>query len=1252
MKILAIRGKNLASLSAEFEIDFLSEPLASAGLYAITGPTGSGKSTLLDALCLALYERTPRLMKATAKGESIPDVGDNTVSPSDPRTILRRGAGECFAEVDFVGTDGVPYRSRWGVRRARSKGEGKLQASEITLTRITDGQRLGDHTKTATLNLIEKHIGLSFDQFTRAVLLAQNDFATFLKASDDDRAELLQTLTGTETFSDISKRAFERMKRENEALQLLQLQLKDQMPLPPEERAEKSAQLTIQADKSNELEAAKSIVESHLRWYEQWAKHQADITSANETLNAAIAENLNAAPRKSALSLTEQVQSARPFVGELSRLGKAVNDALTEQGKTVEELAQVTETELICQTAFDQAKKISDDSLQTRELAQPDLNKAKALDATIAALEPQVVTAKQAHAQAQTRQGDAIQVQSEIESKIKLTRDSLESSQNWLEENKKLQPLAQGWQRWETLFGQAQTTLSSQIKGDAELVELSAKAAGNLTELGVANKAVDDAISRANKAESQLVTATEACAELDTDKLAQDKKAQESQRDQLLAASLLLQQRTEVKTQLQKFQTQKLLHEGTLKMSEAELLDCTNSQPELEAKLGSAEHALQLANLAAGKDATSIRAQLQAEQPCPVCGSLEHPYSDHSPVVDAVLQSLGKHVKSSKEALSVLHVRSTRASTQKDAAVNALDALTIEIADAKMLQTQVNSAWAVLQLSAQIDGLPEQEQGSWLQTRQQEVSQEIHQFNLQETTHRDLLKQKEEAQKSVTISTKSVNAAKQVQSELSSLGEQFKHSIDVAQGNAKALTGQLEEALLQLDGAFDDISWREQWRAEPIVYVSGCGEKAKNWLHQTELKNGLTIDLQKLGVQKEAAESAAKSATELLTTQAASLETVNSLLTERIQDRGLLFQGKAASDVEAELKLAVESAAQGLSSAQDQLQNARSVIARAEEANRQAGILWAKFVQEQSVAQEGLLTWLKNFNAQRNALEPNGSEVADLTQTNLEPLLAHDENWISQERSSLQKFQSAVESGQAVLASQNKTMALHETAKSTQEDQETLGEQLLAIAQSAASLAEEISALKIAISMDDGRLNASESIRFNIEQQSGITRVWSQLGELIGSADGKKFRNFAQQLTLDILLGYGNRHLHSLTSRYRLMRIKDSLGLLVVDQDMGDEVRSVHSLSGGESFLVSLAMALGLASLSSHRVQVESLFIDEGFGSLDSDSLRVAMDALDNLQAQGRKVGVISHVQEMTERIGTRVQVQRQSAGVSRIVVC
>jgi len=124
-----------------------------------------------------------------------------------------------------------------------------------------------------------------------------------------------------------------------------------------------------------------------------------------------------------------------------------------------------------------------------------------------------------------------------------------------------------------------------------------------------------------------------------------------------------------------------------------------------------------------------------------------------------------------------------------------------------------------------------------------------------------------------------------------------------------------------------------------------------------------------------------------------------------------------------------------------------------------------------------------------------------------------------------------------------------------------------------------------------------------------------------------------------------------LSNRYLLQRIPNTLGLQVIDQDMGDEVRTVYSLSGGESFLASLALALGLASLSSSRMQVESLFIDEGFGSLDPTTLNIAMDALERLHNQGRKVGVISHVQEMTERIPVQIKVSKQQSGKSKVEV-
>jgi exonuclease SbcC len=208
--------------------------------------------------------------------------------------------------------------------------------------------------------------------------------------------------------------------------------------------------------------------------------------------------------------------------------------------------------------------------------------------------------------------------------------------------------------------------------------------------------------------------------------------------------------------------------------------------------------------------------------------------------------------------------------------------------------------------------------------------------------------------------------------------------------------------------------------------------------------------------------------------------------------------------------------------------------------------------------------------------------------------------------------------------------------------------QLEAARQSAQEMA---TSLQLSIAQDVARREQSASMLDEIEKQEATYRLWAQLSDLIGSADGKKFRNYAQQFTLDVLTGYANRHLEALSRRYRLERIRDTLALMVVDQDMGDELRSVHSLSGGESFLISLALALGLASLSSNRVRVESLFIDEGFGSLDPETLSVAMDALDGLQAMGRKVGVISHVQEMTERISSKILVQRLAGGRSQVTI-
>lgn len=178
-----------------------------------------------------------------------------------------------------------------------------------------------------------------------------------------------------------------------------------------------------------------------------------------------------------------------------------------------------------------------------------------------------------------------------------------------------------------------------------------------------------------------------------------------------------------------------------------------------------------------------------------------------------------------------------------------------------------------------------------------------------------------------------------------------------------------------------------------------------------------------------------------------------------------------------------------------------------------------------------------------------------------------------------------------------------------------------------------------------------EQIAKELAEKQTIAERWAKLNKLIGSADGAKFKVIAQSYTLNLLLLHANKHLSYLSKRYKLQQVPDTLALQVIDCDMCDEIRTVYSLSGGESFLISLALALGLSSLSSNNLKVESLFIDEGFGSLDAESLRTAMEALEQLQMQGRKIGVISHVQEMSERISVQVQVHKKVNGKSVLTV-
>ena len=245
----------------------------------------------------------------------------------------------------------------------------------------------------------------------------------------------------------------------------------------------------------------------------------------------------------------------------------------------------------------------------------------------------------------------------------------------------------------------------------------------------------------------------------------------------------------------------------------------------------------------------------------------------------------------------------------------------------------------------------------------------------------------------------------------------------------------------------------------------------------------------------------------------------------------------------------------------------------------------------------------------------------------LKNLVATDPKWIEDKTYVVEACQKDMDRWTTLVAERKHQLRLHELRKPPM-----ASKKLAEIAMQEANQAVENSTAQYTqlagkLQGDDEARRKRKEMEKRIRTQTNTASVYKAVSDLIGSADGKRFRVFAQSLTLESLLYYANQRLRELAPRYQLVRVPGfDLDLQVVDHDLGDEVRSVNSLSGGESFLVSLALALGLSCLSSRDTQVESLLIDEGFGTLDPSTLESALAVLDALQASGRKVGIISHV--------------------------
>ena len=985
MKILAIRGRNLASLEGDFEIDFTVEPLLSAGIFAISGPTGAGKSTLLDTMCLALFARTPRTDQAKENNVKLQDVSNEQLSQSDPRFLLRRGTSSGFAEVDFMALNGHRYRSRWSVARARDKENGRLQNPRLALYNL-DKEEEEQGTRSDLQARIIDLIGLTFEQFTRSVLLAQNDFSTFLKAEQGEKASLLEKLTGTELYSAISRQIFERNARAKEAFDLIQTRIQGIELLTDEEENDLRIRLAGTEKELQRVEKAK-------------AEQQA----------------LQEAVRSIEQQITIRQRQQKEAADKLVHATELLTVARHEYEKGVEEQQQ-------SEARF---KSLQQEILQARKL---DIQ----LDAAIRDLSH----SEQQLKNVTLRKGEAEKKYQAAILRQKLGMEEIARLTAWRERYKEKESIAE--------------------QLSALLLHLDAASAAR-SGVEAANRSIETLRQEVVALNKQLAGLQQTSA----NKQQALKQAEEDYR------SL----------------------EEKLKAVDASALDKQIEKLRQERE----QLLIEQARLEASGNIKDLRGRLQDGQPCPVCGSTHHPFVNQAPVAPVSTLTLQLQDLSNKKETYIAHTRHLARLQQQ------LLQLHKELADSE---------------AACKDMIGKQQLSVSRQEREETI--------------------------------------------------------------VKEQSVQLTQSLSAADLLFGNGEWQKAWLRNPETFRKTLTDFARQWHENTEKLH-----------QLERQESAQKAECESLASFLPSLE-------KQAEESGQLHEKNRAafSSLQAERK---------------KLLNGRSA---------------------DSVEQEYIrrMEELKERLKKLSATQTEQSGIADQTR-GIADQIAKD---LTEASADLLRRKAALDKWTADYLDSSGGEPLEVILSRYTQEKTELAFWLRTQTENKA---------KVSGLQEELNVRRTESER------------WAKLNELAGSADGAKFRRIAQGYTLDILLNYANVQLRELTRRYRLERVPETLALQVIDRDMCDEVRTVHSLSGGESFLVSLALALGLSSLSSNRMRVESLFIDEGFGSLDAETLRVAMDALESLRTQGRKIGVISHVQEMTERIPVRICVNRAGNGRSFLEV-